>query len=306
MTNLPKISIVTPSYNQVQFIEHTLKSVLDQDYPNLEYFVIDGGSTDGSVDIIKEYSDKITSWVSEKDKGHGNAINKGFRDSTGEIMAWINSDDLYFPGTFRFVAEVFRRFPHVNWIVGLNSFIRNSSVFRVEKIYKNKYDYMLGDFKWIQQESVFWRRSLWEKAGGKINEDYKFMIDGELWCRFFKYDKLYHVNTILAGYRAHDTNRASAFYNECIVEMQMAIKTLKEESDRKVKSNLRKLKLLTGVNLTLQYKAKKRSRGYSFSPINAMSKIIVPNLVKECAYPILTPDRFGDWEESVVPYFLGH
>ncbi len=306
MTILPKISIVTPSFNQGQFLEYTLKSVLDQNYPNLEYFVIDGGSTDNSVEIIKKYSDKITDWVSEKDEGHGNALNKGFRRSTGEIMAWINSDDLYFPGTFRFVAEVFNRFPHVNWIVGLNSFIRNSSVFRVEKIYKNKYDYMLGDFKWIQQESVFWRRSLWEKAGGNINEDYKFMIDGELWCRFFKYDKLYHVNTILAGYRAHDTNRASAFYNECLVEMDKAINTLKEDSDQKVKANLRKLRVLTGVNLALRYKAKKRSRLFEFSPINAISKIALPNLVKECAYPILTPDRFGNWNESVVPYFLGY
>ena len=95
MTTQLKISIVTPSFNQAQFLEYTLKSVIDQNYPNLEYFVIDGGSSDSSIDIIKKYSDRITNWVSEKDKGHGNAINKGFQESTGEIMAWINSDDLY-------------------------------------------------------------------------------------------------------------------------------------------------------------------------------------------------------------------
>ncbi len=305
MTNLPKISIVTPSFNQGHFIEHTLKSVLDQNYPNLEYIVIDGKSTDNSVDIIKKYSDRISNWVSEKDKGHGNAINKGFQASSGEIMAWINSDDLYFPWTLRVVAEVFTRFPHVNWIVGLNSFIRNSSVFRVEKIYKNKYDFMLGDYKWIQQESVFWRRSLWEKAGERLNEDYKLMIDGELWCRFFKYDKLYHLNTILAGYRAHDTNRAGAFFQECLNEMDMAVDTLKANSEKEVLNNLRKLKTLTSLNVRSNYRSKKKSRSYTFSPINSISKKLCPMLLNESAYPVLTPDRFGNWEESTVPFLLG-
>lgn len=305
MQKPPKISIVTPSFNQGHFIEHTLKSVLDQAYPNLEYIVIDGKSTDGSVDIIKKYSDRLSYWVSEKDDGHGNAINKGFRKSSGEIMAWINSDDLYFPWTLRVVAEIFTLFPHVNWIVGLNSFIRNSSVFRVEKIYKNKYDFMMGDYKWIQQESVFWRRSLWEKAGGKLNEDYSLMIDGELWCRFFKHDKLYHLNTILAGYRAHEDNRAGTFFDECLTEMDNAVRILKQDSDKKTIRNLGKLKTFSSFNIRTSYRSKKRSRTYIASPMNILSKTICPKLMDDVAYPVLTPNRSGKWEESKVPFLLG-
>ena len=102
MKNLPKISIVTPSFNQAQFIEETILSVLNQNYPNLEYIIIDGGSTDGSVDIIKKYADKIAYWVSEKDSGMYDAINKGFGKSTGEILAWINSDDIFFDNKRKF------------------------------------------------------------------------------------------------------------------------------------------------------------------------------------------------------------
>jgi glycosyltransferase involved in cell wall biosynthesis len=305
MQTPPKISIVTPSFNQGHFIEHTLKSVLDQNYPNLEYIVIDGKSTDNSIEIIKKYSDRLSYWVSEKDNGHGNAINKGFQSSTGEIMAWINSDDMYFPWTLRVVSEVFTLFPHVNWIVGLNSFIKNSSIFRVEKIYKNKYDFMLGDYKWIQQESVFWRRSLWEKAGGKLNEDYSLMIDGELWCRFFLFDKLYHLDTILAGYRAHDTNRAGTFYKECLVEMDRAIDILKQDCDKQVVRNLWKLKVMSALNIKANYRSKKKSRSYVVSPMNVLSKPFCPKLLDAAAYPVLTPDRYGNWKESSVPFLLG-
>src|SRR5215204_5758135 len=111
--DLPKISIVTPSYNQAEFIEETILSVINQNYPNLEYIVIDGGSTDGSVEIIKKYEQYFSYWVSEPDKGHADALNKGFAKATGEVMAWINSDDKYFPWTFATVAEVYSQFPEV-------------------------------------------------------------------------------------------------------------------------------------------------------------------------------------------------
>src|SRR4051812_44790534 len=114
--SLPSISIVTPSFNHGQFLEHTLRSVIDQNYDNLEYIVIDGGSTDGSVDIIKRNERDLAHWTSERDGGHGNALNKGFRHSRGEIMAWLNSDDLYFPWTLHTVAEIFSSHPEVSWI----------------------------------------------------------------------------------------------------------------------------------------------------------------------------------------------
>src|SRR5215470_7311361 len=110
----PRISIVTPSFNQARFLEATIRSVLDQRYDNLEYIVVDGGSTDGSVEIIKRYADRLAFWCSEADGGHGNALNKGLRRATGEIMAWLNSDDIYWPWTLAAVAEIFEAHPDVN------------------------------------------------------------------------------------------------------------------------------------------------------------------------------------------------
>ena len=123
--NLPKISIITPSFNQAEFLEQTITSVFSQNYPNLEYIIIDGGSTDRSVEIIKKYADKLTYWVSEPDKGHGDALNKGFNHSTGEIMAWINSDDFYFPWTFSIVSEIFKDLPQIYWLASSTKLMAN-------------------------------------------------------------------------------------------------------------------------------------------------------------------------------------
>ena len=114
----PKISIVTPSFNQGKYIEQTIQSVLDQDYPNLEYIIIDGGSTDETVEIIKKYEHKIHYWVSEPDKGQTDGINKGFAKCTGEIFNWINSDDYYEPGTFYKLAKLFTEHPYVDVVCG--------------------------------------------------------------------------------------------------------------------------------------------------------------------------------------------
>ena len=159
----PKISIVTPSHNQGQLIEETIRSVLSQEYPNLEYIIIDGASTDNSVEIIKKYEQHLAYWVSEPDEGHAHALNKGFSRATGEIMAWINSDDKYLPWTFSVVAEVFNTHKDIEWITGYHSLwdIYGRQV-KALAVYKNIYDFLLGRYDWIQQESVFWRRSLWE------------------------------------------------------------------------------------------------------------------------------------------------
>src|SRR3954447_3859663 len=113
---LPKISVVTPSFNQAEYLEETLRSVLDQEYTNLEYIVIDGGSTDGSVDIIRRYEDRLAYWVSEPDQGQYDALNKGFARTTGEIMAWLNSDDKYLDWTFSSVAEAMSKLPEIEWL----------------------------------------------------------------------------------------------------------------------------------------------------------------------------------------------
>ena len=201
--NYPKISIVTPNFNGETYLEQTIHSVLSQNYPNLEFIIIDGGSTDGSLEIIKKYESQLFYWVSEPDKGLYDAVQKGFDQSTGEIMAWINSDDLYHSKAFFTVAEIFGKFSKVNWLQGIPStFDEMGRTVAVSGIKRwSKLDYYLGDFQWIQQESVFWRRPLWVKAGSKLATELKYAGDLELWLRFFRYEKLYVTRALLGGFR---------------------------------------------------------------------------------------------------------
>ncbi len=250
--NFPKISVVTPSYNQCNFIEETIKSVLDQDYQNLEYIIIDGESSDSSARIISQYENRLHFWVTEKDDGHAHALNKGFSHATGEIMAWINSDDKYTPWTFKAVAEIFTLFPHVDWIVGFNSWWNgNGAMIHASRGSKNIYDYLIGNYRWIQQESVFWRRSLWEKSGGYIDQDYQFMVDGELWSRFFLHAELYSVDCILGGYRTHLDNRAAHNLEACKAEMERAISVLRNQCSSVILNRSRILKVLKMANKNL-------------------------------------------------------
>lgn len=210
MRTFPKISIVTPSFNQAEHLELTLKSVLDQGYPNLEYIVIDAGSVDGSVDIIRKYSDRLAYWVSEPDKGHADGINKGFARATGEIMGWVNSSDVYFPWTLDTVAQVFSDVTEARWITGISTeLVEGIGPQDVSVGSRNLYDFLSGNYRWIQQESIFWKRELWDSVGGSLNVNAKFACDFELWLRFFKRTRLYAVNTILAGFRYHEDGRSS-------------------------------------------------------------------------------------------------
>lgn len=252
----PKISIVTPSFNQAEFLEATMRSVLTQEYEHLEYVVIDGGSTDDSVRIIEKYAGDLHYWISEPDSGHADALNKGFAQTTGEIMAWINSDDMYTPWALRCVAQIFDQFPEVDWIVGFCGYW-NKHGFMTHAYRKPKsiYDFLSGDYGWIQQESVFWRRSLWDHAGGYINQNYRLMVDGELWTRFFQHTELVSVDCILSGYRYHPGNRAVQHIDECHAEMRTAISEMERRLDRSTRYLGRAMRVMRGVNRNVFFKS---------------------------------------------------
>jgi hypothetical protein len=221
---LPKISVVTPSFNQGRYLEETIRSVLDQDYPSLEYFVIDGGSTDGSVDIIRKYADRLTYWVSEPDRGQMDAINKGFARSTGQIMAWLNSDDKYCPWAFDVVGRVFSSLPEVSWLTSQTQLLWNrggqlqtafhSHPFARTWFYRGWTIPTLPirpeQKSWIMQEATFWRRELWVAAGAHLDDTLRIACDFELWARFYEHADLVTTICPLAGFRYHGEQKSIA------------------------------------------------------------------------------------------------
>jgi glycosyltransferase involved in cell wall biosynthesis len=226
--NYPKISIITPSYNQAPFLEQTIVSVLEQNYPDLEYIIMDGGSTDGSIDIIKKYEDRITYWESKPDKGLYYALQKGFERTTGQIMGWLNSDDMLHRNSLFTLAEIFS-LEGVKWVQGMQTVYdeRGRTVMLQPPKLWSKYKFWLGDdYQWIQQESTYWHRDLWEKAGSRISQDYKYAGDMELWNRFFKYERLYSLNTIIGGFRKRTTNQLSTdFLQDYVKEAETILKS---------------------------------------------------------------------------------
>jgi len=293
---VPRISIVTPSFNQAAYLEETIQSVLNQGYQNLEYVVIDGGSSDGSAEIIKHYQKDLHFWVSEKDSGHGHGLNKGFARTSGEIMAWLNSDDKYTAWSFQVVSEIFTLFPHVDWIVGFNSWWTDKGAMtHAARCPKNIFDFLLGNYAWIQQESVFWRRSLWDKAGGFINEDYRLMIDGELWTRFFLYADLYSVDCILGGYRVHSDTRASANYEACLQEMHRAVSRLMRNCSPERRQTLARLKLVRDFE---------RIPLLRRLPLSQLArKVLFPSAFNDAGYKNIFYDH-GEWVERKLQFSL--
>ncbi len=208
----PRISVVTPNYNGAADLERTLKSVLDQNYPNLEYIVVDGGSSDGSREIIERYRSRLAQVVIERDKGHYDAVAKGFALATGEIFAWLNSDDIHMPWTLRTVAQIFCEHPQCQWITGLPASLHEGVVRKVANLVPYPRElialglYRHGGPGFIQQESLFWRSSLYQTAGG-LSPTLKLAGDYDLWVRFAAHAELVAVSSILGGFSYTGNNR---------------------------------------------------------------------------------------------------
>ena len=219
----PKISIVTPSYNQGHFIEETIRSVLLQGYPNLEYIVVDGGSTDNTLKILKRYQSEISVCISEPDNGQSHALNKGFRLATGKILAWLNSDDIYLPNTLRDVALAFnsqdidivvggcRAIKYYSRVCTITSHhcilpMKQVTSLPYEKILDLQCSYLAGDF--FYQPEVFWTKQIWDKVGSRVDEKLHFAMDYEFWLRLAKAKaRVLHIPENLAVFRIHDRQK---------------------------------------------------------------------------------------------------
>jgi hypothetical protein len=234
---LPRISIITPSYNQGRFLEETLVSVISQRYPDLEYLVMDGGSTDGSVDIIRRYDGQLAYWTSGRDAGQYDALNRGFARTTGEVMAWLNSDDKYTPWALHVVGEIFASLPEVEWVTTQYPLTWDEDGRAIRCTYQPVYS-QRGFFRgenlpgagwyatgFIQQESTFWRRSLWQRAGAYLDTSLKLASDFELWSRFHQHGELYGVPTPLAGFRVHPNQKTARHLKEYIEEAKQVLLT---------------------------------------------------------------------------------
>lgn len=204
--SLPRITVVTPSYNQAQFLEQTIRSVLLQDYPDLEYMIFDGGSSDGSVEIIKKYGAHLAHWESETDRGQSHAINKGFRKATGQIMCWLNSDDFYLPGTLKFVAESLADGTGNSALVGhaLKVYADGSPTETLEGRYESR-ERLLQFWRGyrMHQSSIFWRREVFERVG-LLDESQHYIMDFDYWVRIARHFEFTNVNRILSCATYHE------------------------------------------------------------------------------------------------------
>jgi len=218
MTELPLVSIITPSYNHARYIEATIHSVLTQDYPHIEYIVVDGGSTDGTVELIEGH-DKIAWWISEKDKGQTDAINKGFARATGSILAWLNSDDTYEPGAVAAAVKYLQEHPEVGMVYGDCNFINESGKV-IGRFNSAQTDLPLlrQGYVHIPQQTMFFRADLWKKVG-PLDPSFYFAMDYDLWTRIAALSEIKYVPQTWANFRLHTSGKTILADDRCWPEM---------------------------------------------------------------------------------------
>lgn len=225
MNKFPKISIITPSYNQGQYIEETINSVLSQNYPNLEYIIIDGGSNDNTVDVIKKYEKYLTYWVSEADNGQAHAINKGFKKATGEIINWLNSDDLLEQGALFTIANRFSENQDIVFIYGqIIEFDENGNLpFKHFPTKDLPFRYFY-DFPYAQP-ACFYKKDI-VKGLGYLDENFQFTMDLDLFVRILSKHKAFQINNVLARFRWHSDSKSSNLSKIANHERQLVFSAL--------------------------------------------------------------------------------
>lgn len=213
------ISIVTPSYNQAPYIEETIQSVLAQDYPHIEYLIIDGGSTDDTIKIIKKFENKLSGWVSERDQGQTDAINKGFARARGDILAWINADDTYEPGAVTAAVNFLREYPEVGMVYGDCNFVDSSgNVIGKFNSAQTNYRLLRQGYTHIPQQTMFFRADLWKQVG-PLDPSFFFAMDYDLWVRLAARAEIKYVPHTWANFRIHNSGKTLMADERCWPEM---------------------------------------------------------------------------------------
>ncbi|MGA2503643.1 MAG: glycosyltransferase family 2 protein [Anaerolineales bacterium] len=290
MTDLPLVSIVTPSFNQARFLEATLLSVLEQDYPNLEYLVVDGASTDGSLDIIHRFADRLTWWVSEKDSGQSEAVNKGLRRARGEYLGWLNSDDIYLPGTVSAAVASFRSNPSAALVYGdalaIDADGRSLNLMRARQ-------YSLVElmaFNIICQPAAFMRRSVVEKVNF-LNPAYHLLMDNLLWISMARIAPLAYVPQTWAAARYHEQAKNRTRGAAYGLEAKLLIDDLKTQPEFTgiIKENEKRI--MAGVNRFDAFYL--TDAGQSKDALRAYGR----------AFRFYPPAALGDWKHVLLAFF---